>query len=146
MINLQFSNYNFRFQDRENGRYIFDIIRKKYILLTPEEWVRQNLLHYLVEQQHYPKGLISVEKEIKVGSLKKRYDIVVFDRERRPWMLIECKESGVPLTDNVLQQLMRYHQVLQCPYWLLCNGLESYCAMVNGEQVVWLSSLPFYNS
>ena len=145
MIGLQFAAYDFRFQDTEKGRYIFDVIRKKYVLLTPEEWVRQNLLHYLILQQGYPKGLISVEKEIKVGGLKKRYDIVVYDRERRPWMLIECKEAGVVLTDNVLQQLLRYHQVLQCPYWLLCNGPQSFCAAVLEGRVEWLSGLPAYN-
>ncbi|HET8572827.1 MAG TPA: type I restriction enzyme HsdR N-terminal domain-containing protein [Edaphocola sp.] len=145
MIGLQFPAYDFRFQDRTQGRYIFDIIRKKYVFLTPEEWVRQNLLHYLIDQQGYPKGLISIEKEIKVNGLKKRYDMVVFDRSRRPWMLIECKEAQVSITDDVLRQLLRYHQVLQCPYWMLSNGRQNFCAAVAEGHVEWLSRLPFYN-
>lgn len=145
MIGLKFAAYDFRFQETEKGRYIFDIIRKKYVFLTPEEWVRQNLMHYLIHQQGYPKGLISVEKEIRVNELKKRYDMVVFDRNRQPWMLIECKEAEVPIADNVLQQLLRYHQVLQCPYWMLSNGRQNFCAAILEGQVEWLSCLPAYN-
>lgn len=145
MMNLQFDQYPFRFQNKENGRHIFDIIRKKFILLTPEEWVRQNLLHFLIQQQGYPKGLISVEKEITLNQLKKRYDIVVFDKSRNPWMLIECKQPDVPITNNTLSQLMRYHQVLQCPFWVLSNGLETYCGAVSEGKVSWLSSFPLYN-
>lgn len=145
MISIRFETYPFRFQNKENGRFIYDIIRKKYIFLTPEEWVRQNLLHYLIQTQGYPKGLISVEKEIKVNGLKKRYDIVVFDKERNPWMLIECKEPEVPITDITLQQLLRYHQVLQCPYWMLSNGRQHFCGEVTGSNISWLNRLPAYN-
>lgn len=145
MINLQFENYPFQYKDEIKGRYIFDLIRKKYVLLQPEEWVRQNILHYLIKQMAYPKGLISVEREIRVNQLKKRYDIVVYDKERHPWMLIECKEWGVPITEKALNQLLSYHQVLQCAYWMLSNGNQHYCAQVNNGKVSWLSSLPDYN-
>jgi len=144
MITIPFAAYPFRFQDKDNGRYIYDIIRKKYVLLTPEEWVRQNLLHYLIEQQGYPKGLISVEKEIRVNGLKKRYDLVVFSKAMAPWMLVECKKPQVLITEQTLQQLLRYHQVLQCPFWMLSNGKQHYCGQVSDRQVTWLEALPEY--
>jgi len=127
----------------ENGRqYIFDPVRKKYVVLTPEEWLRQHVILYLTETLQYPSRLFSVEKEIKVGSLKKRYDIVVYDQELKPWMLIECKEANVPISDITLQQLLRYYQVLQCPYWMLVNGATAYCATIKGGNVSWLDALP----
>jgi len=146
MLNLQFPDYSFQIKDMDNTRKIFDIIRKKYVVLTPEEWVRQNILHYFLHEMNYPKGLISVEKEIKVHNLKKRYDIVIFDQQQKPWMLIECKEPGVNISDLTLEQLMRYHQVMQCPFWMLSNGNKSFCAKVNSGNVEWLYHLPPYNS
>ncbi|RYZ16542.1 MAG: type I restriction enzyme HsdR N-terminal domain-containing protein [Sphingobacteriales bacterium] len=147
MIALNFGQYPFRFKQELNQRYIFDIIRKKYVVLTPEEWVRQHILHYLCNDLQYPKGLISVEKEIKINNLKKRYDIVVYDGEHKPWMLIECKEPQVQITDQTLQQLLRYQNILQCPYWLLTNGAQHFCASVDSTGLVrWLDALPAYNS
>ena len=146
MLDLQFSAYDFRFKEEDGHRKIFDIIRKKFVVLTPEEWVRQHIIHYLLTEMKYPKGLISVEKEIKVNQLKKRYDIVIYDAFQKPWMLIECKEPKVPISDNTLEQLMRYHQVLQCPYWMLTNGQTSYCAQIEAGHIKWLPMLPVYNS
>jgi len=145
MIPIVFPQYDFKIKQLEHTRYIFDLIRKKYVLLTPEEWVRQHILHYLIQEMAYPKGLISVEKEIKVNQLKKRYDIVVFDGLQQPWMLIECKSADVPISDKTLMQLMRYHQVLQCPFWMLTNGRQNYCAQVESGQVKWLPDLPVHN-
>jgi hypothetical protein len=93
----------------------------------------------------YPKGLISVEKEIRVNQLKKRYDIVVYDGFQKPWMLIECKEGGVPISDKTLTQLLRYHQVLQCPFWMLTNGHQHFCAKVDAGRAEWLYTLPVYD-
>jgi hypothetical protein len=146
MFTLTFQQYNFRFRQQENVRYIFDFIRKKYVVLTPEEWVRQHILSYLCEDLKYPRGLISVEKEIKINNLKKRYDIVVYNDKQQPWMLIECKEPEVQITDNTLQQLLRYHNSLQCPYWFLTNGAQNFCALVKDGAVSWLPALPTYNS
>lgn len=145
MLNLQFEQYPFKYRDGENGRYIFCQIRRKYIFLTKEEWVRQNLIYYLIHRQGYPKGLISVEKGIIVNQLRKRYDIVVYDKTSKPWMLIECKEPDVAITEATLQQLLRYHSVLQCPFWMLSNGRQNYCATVQNGAVQWLSSLPSYD-
>ena len=146
MFSLVFPQHNFKFKQQENVRYIFDFIRKKYVVLTPEEWVRQHILLYLCEEMKYPKGLISVEKEIKINNLKKRYDIVVYDYEHKPWMLVECKEPETMIQDATLQQLLRYHNSLQCPFWLLTNGAQNFCAQVKEGQVTWLTALPAHNS
>lgn len=146
MIPIQFPEFKFRFQTEENNSYIFDFIRKKYVLLTPEEWVRQNVLHYLIHCLNYPAGLCSVEKEIKINNLKKRYDIVFFNQQRKPWMLIECKEPNVAISDQTLTQIIRYHQNLQCPFWFLTNGKRNFCAQVHPKGITWLDSLPLYNS
>ncbi|MDI9319474.1 MAG: type I restriction enzyme HsdR N-terminal domain-containing protein [Phycisphaerales bacterium] len=126
-----------------NIKLAWDIVRKKWIQLTPEEYVRQALLHYFIQQKHYPIGLIAVEKQIKYGSLDKRYDIVVFDRKQAPWLLVECKAPGVPITQNTLYQLLQYHSQIPCPYWLLSNGMESHCAQVSAT-INWLNELPQY--
>ena len=145
MLDLQFSTYDFKIKEDIDHRRIFDIIRKKFVVLTPEEWVRQHILHYLIEEMNYPKGLISVEKEIKVNQLKKRYDIVIYDHFQKPWMLIECKEPKVAISDSTLEQIMRYHQVLQCPFWMLTNGQSSFCAQIENGNIKWLNTLPTYN-
>lgn len=145
MFSLTYPQHDFRYRQQDNSRYIFDFIRKKYVVLTPEEWVRQHILVYLCEVMLYPKGLISVEKEIKINNLKKRYDIVVYDYDYKPWMLIECKEPGVQIREDTLQQLLRYHQVLQCPYWMLTNGEKHFCASVMEQKVTWLEGLPAHN-
>ena len=146
MLSFSFPPHDFKIRQQENGQYIFDFIRKKYVLLTPEEWVRQHILVHLCEVALYPKGLISVEKEIRINNLKKRYDIVVYDYNHKPWMLIECKEQNVPINDTTLQQLLRYHQQLQCPYWFLTNGVQHFCARVQNGTVSWLNHLPVHNS
>lgn len=145
MFSIKFPEHQFRYRQQDGQRFIFDSIRKKYVVLTPEEWVRQHILVYFTEVLLYPKGLISVEKEIRVNNLKKRYDIVVYNHHQQPWMLVECKEPGTPIKESTLQQLLRYHHVLQCPYWMLSNGTQHFCAAV-GTQVSWLNELPAYDS
>lgn len=144
MIQINFPEYPFRIKEENGRRYIFDLIRKKYVHLSPEEWVRQHLLVYLTETKAYPKGLIAVEKAIKVNGLTKRYDIVIFNRQQQPWMLIEVKEPTVGIATDTLEQLIRYHQVLQCSYWVLSNGRQHYCAAVRNHQVDWLRELPAF--
>ena len=94
-------------------------------MLTPEEWVRQNFLQYLTQTKKYPASLIAVEKEIKLGELKKRFDIVVYDKNSKPWMIVECKEMNVSLDKSVLDQILRYNISLDVPYLVITNG--SYC-------------------
>ena len=111
----------------EGGRqYIFDGIRKTWLLLTEEEWVRQNFVRYLTETLHYPTELIALEKELLLNDLKKRFDILVYNKDYKPWMLIECKAPEVLLDDAVLQQLLRYNIGLPAPYLVITNGNNTF--------------------
>ncbi len=145
MITLNFPPPEFSVKEENGRQWIWDRIRKKYIALTREEWVRQNILSYLCKVKAYPERLISVEKEIRVNNLRKRYDIVVYNTNLQPWMLIECKEPEVPINDTVLRQLLQYYNTIQCPYWMLTNGVSHYCAAISEGKVTWLSELPAYN-
>lgn len=117
----------------ETGKeLVFCMIRKKWVILTPEEWVRQNFLLYLTEKQCYPASLIAVEKQVLFGDVKKRFDIVVFDRQAKPFMIVECKEMNVPLTESVLNQVLRYNTNLQASYLFITNG--GHCAGFQTKQ------------
>ena len=125
MIKIEYPPYQPKIKE-ENGReLIFDEFRKRWIVLTPEEWVRQNFLQYLTQTKKYPASLIAVEKEIKLGELKKRFDIVVYDKNSKPWMIVECEELNVSLDKSVLDQILRYNISLDVPYLVITNG--SYC-------------------
>src|SRR3954469_6350353 len=105
MIAVQYPEPKFRTK-KENGRqYIFDSIRKAWLLLTEEEWVRQNFVNYLITKLNYPSTVIALEKEISLNDLKKRFDILIYDKDHKPWMLVECKEPNVNLGEDVLQQV-----------------------------------------
>ncbi|MGZ4049887.1 MAG: type I restriction enzyme HsdR N-terminal domain-containing protein, partial [Bacteroidia bacterium] len=108
MIKIEFPKQQVKVRQREGLNEVFDIIRKKWLQLTPEEWVRQNMIHYLFSKQ-YPASLIAVEKEIKLGELSKRCDLVIYNRRARPFMIIECKEMKVSLSEKALNQILRYH-------------------------------------
>jgi hypothetical protein len=144
MIQIDFSGITHQVKKADNKIYIFDIIRKKWLVLTPEEQVRQYLLQYMI-QAGYPKGMIAVEKTIKVGALNKRFDIIVYNRQHEPWMLIECKEPEVPITETTLHQLLNYQRTVQCRYWMLSNGHQHFCADAgNISDIKWLMALPPY--
>ncbi len=106
---------------------IFDVLRRKYVLLTPEEWVRQHFIHYLVNSLAYPKSLISVERGTTYNKLQKRTDICIYTNTGSPFLLVECKAAHVPITQEVVKQVSTYNQVLQAPYVVITNGLEHYC-------------------
>lgn len=126
---------------------MFDPVRKTWVILTPEEHVRQYLLQYFIERMQYPATLIAVEKKIQVGNLSKRFDIVVYNREHMPWLLAECKAPDVMLTEKTLHQLLTYHNKMQCSYWLVCNGHSAYCADATEiANIKWLEGLPRYDS
>jgi hypothetical protein len=125
MIKIEYPPYQPKIKKAGVKEFIFDEIRKRWIILTPEEWVRQNFLQYLTQTKKYPASLIAIEKEIKLGELKKRFDILVYDRNTKPWMIIECKEMDVTLDKSVLDQALRYNISLDVPYLVITNG--SYC-------------------
>jgi type I site-specific restriction endonuclease len=103
---------------------VFDIVRKKWIILTPEEWVRQHIIHWLIQEKKIALGLISVEKEIILNGTKKRYDVVVYTHQLTPHLVIECKAPEVALDESVLEQALRYNLELKAPYFMISNGLK----------------------
>ncbi|MGK7391693.1 MAG: type I restriction enzyme HsdR N-terminal domain-containing protein [Candidatus Cyclobacteriaceae bacterium M2_1C_046] len=120
------------------GKYhIFDIIRKKYILLTPEEWVRQHFIHYLCEHHGYPKGLIRVEGGLSYNRLLKRSDILIHDRQGDPYLLVECKSYDVKLNQKVIEQIAAYNKILNASYLMITNGLSHYCFAYNEEKDIY---------
>jgi hypothetical protein len=112
---------------------IFDTIRRKYVLLTPEEWVRQHLLHYLTEEKKFPLSLIAVEKSVKVNSLPRRTDVLVYNSKLEKLLLAECKAPSVKITQTVFDQAARYNMTLDVKYFVLTNGLETYCCTIDHE-------------
>jgi hypothetical protein len=125
MIKIVYPEPSFRIRQEEGKDFIFDSIRKKWMLLTPEEWVRQNFIQYLVQVKQYASSLIAVEKEMSLGELKKRFDILVYDRDHQPWMMIECKAPAVKLDEEVLQQVLRYNISIPVQYIVITNGEQT---------------------
>jgi len=142
MIKIVYPSYQPKIKKEAEKEFIFDEFRKRWVVLTPEEWVRQNFLQYLTQIKKYPPSLIAIEKEIKLGELKKRFDIVVYDSNTKPWMIIECKEMNVALDKKVLDQVLRYNINMQVPYLVITNG--NYCMAVKSENraIVEISDLP----
>jgi hypothetical protein len=122
MIAVQYPEPQFRMKKENDKQYIFDAIRKSWLLLTEEEWVRQNFVSYLTITLHYPSTVIALEKEFSLNDLKKRFDILVYDGQHRPWMLVECKEPKVALNEDVLQQVLRYNISVPVKYIVITNG------------------------
>jgi hypothetical protein len=141
MISISYPPHQFKIKTTNGKELIFDECRKSWVALTPEEWVRQNLLQYLLQTMHYPQSLIAVEKEISLGDLKKRFDIVVF-KDSKPWMIIECKEINVPLTEAVMTQILNYNITLQVEYLVITNGNETHALHLMNGSFVWLERLP----
>jgi len=147
MQKLNFPVYSFRFKNSENKVSIFDEIRKKFILLTPEEWVRQHVVQFLLQDKKYPKSYINVEKLIKINDLSKRYDGVVFQPNGEIFLLIECKAPEVPISQQTFDQIARYNLVLKAKYLMVTNGLNHYfCQMdFENEKYVFLRELPEFD-
>lgn len=147
MLKLNFPPYQFRFKNSENKYAIFDEIRKKFIILTPEEWVRQHVVHHLIYDKKYPKSWINVEKLIKLNDLTKRYDVVVFNPDGSIFLLVECKAPEVTITQQTFDQIARYNLALKAKYLMVTNGLEHYfCQMdYENEKYQFLRDLPPLN-
>ncbi len=121
-MNVKFPEPQFTIKKEGEKRYIFDVIRKTWLLLTGEEWVRQNFVSYLIKGMQYPASLIALEKEIVLNDLKKRFDILVYNKSHQPWMLVECKAPEIALNENVLQQVLRYNITVPVKYLVITNG------------------------
>ena len=126
---------------------IFDEFRKKFVLLTPEEWVRQHFAHFLVNQLNVPASLMALEKKIIMNGLNRRFDIVVYSRKANPILIVECKASSVPITQAVFDQVARYNSVLKSPYLLITNGLLHHACKIDFDQmnIEYLNVLPLYS-
>ncbi|HEX2608914.1 MAG TPA: type I restriction enzyme HsdR N-terminal domain-containing protein [Flavisolibacter sp.] len=122
MIPIRFPEPQFRLKKEGGQTFVFDTIRRSWIQMTEEEWVRQNFVAYLVQTLGYPSSLIALEKEIQLHELRKRFDILVYDRHHQPWMLVECKAPEVPLNESVLQQVLRYNMSVPVHYIIITNG------------------------
>ena len=146
MQKLNFQHYQFRFKNSENIVTIFDEIRKRFIVLTPEEWVRQHCINFLIEEKQYPKSLINVEKEIKINGLNKRYDIVVYNTDGTIHILIECKAPKINITQKTFDQIAQYNLELNASYLMVTNGLNHYyCTMdFTAKCYHFLRDLPMY--
>jgi len=148
MQQLNFPSFSFRFKNSENKVSIFDAIRKKFIILTPEEWVRQHVVQFLMIEKNYPKSLLNVEKVLQVNGLRKRYDIVVYNSDGTIHILIECKAPEVTISQSTFDQIAQYNMTLQSNYLMVTNGLNHYfCQMDNeNEKYQFLTELPNYQS
>lgn len=148
MQELNFSKFSFRFKNNENKVSIFDTIRKKFVILQPEEWVRQHCIQFLIEEKKYPKSLINVEKELIINNLKKRYDIVIFNTDGSIHLIVECKAPKIQIKQNTFDQIARYNLALNASYLMVTNGLNHYyCQMdFKNECYQFLKSIPNYNS
>lgn len=144
MIKIEYPPYKPKIKEEAGHEFIFDGIRKKWVALTPEEWVRQNFLQYLLLVKNYPAALIAVEKEIMLGDVKKRYDIVVFDKNSSPFMLIECKEMGVRLSEDVLNQVLSYNIAMQVPCLVITNGTHCMAFNCAGGKLSEVRELPLF--
>ena len=128
---LNLPEYKFRLKRQNEKVYIFDSYRKKYVVLTPEEWVRQNVLEFLVKEKGYPKDWIAVEKEININGLKRRYDALVYNKNEDVYLLIEFKAPKIKIDEKVFSQIAAYNFELKAPYLLVSNGMEHYFAKMD---------------
>ena len=147
MLKLNFPTYSFRFKNSENKVSIFDAIRKKFIILTPEEWVRQHVVQFLLEEKQYPKSLINVEKVLLVNGLRKRYDVVVFNPDGSIFVLVECKAPEIKTAQTTFDQIARYNMTLKAEFLMVTNGLNHYFCLMDfeNEKYTFLENLPNYN-
>lgn len=122
MIKIAYPQHPFKIKNEGGKEIIFDEVRKRWTRLTPEEWVRQNFLQYLIQVKSYPTSLIAIEKEISLGELKKRFDILIYNSSHQPWMMVECKAMQVPLHEKVLEQVLRYNLSTPVDFLVITNG------------------------
>lgn len=134
MLQLEFPNYTFKIKNSGNGNYIFDEIRKKYIKLTKEEWVRQNCVKFLINEKNFSSVLINIEKTIKINNLSKRYDIVVYKPDGGIKLLVECKSPEIKINQRTFDQIAVYNMNLKSEQLMVTNGLEHYYCEVNYEK------------
>lgn len=147
MCSLNLPNYPHKIKQENNKAYIFDFLRKKYLVLTPEEWVRQHFVHYLINHKNFPASLIVIEKGLKLNEMQKRADVLVYDKTRNPMVLVECKATTVKITQKTFNQIACYNMVFKVPYLIVTNGLQHYCCKIdfNKQSFVFLEDIPMFD-
>lgn len=148
MQKLNLPEYQYTIRAIGEKKEIFDTIRKKYVALSPEEWVRQNFISFLIKNKNYPETLISVETELKLFNVKKRTDILIFQNTGKALMIVECKAAEVKINQDVFDQIARYNMALKVNYLVVTNGLNHYCCFLDYENdsYTFLENIPDYDS
>ena len=146
MERLNLPTYNFKLKNSQNKTLIFDKLRKKYVVLTPEEWVRQHFVHFLMDKKKYPETLIAIEKQLIINNLKKRTDILIFNTNGNPEIIVECKAPSVKISQETFDQIARYNIKLNAKFLIVTNGITHfYCQMdFNNKTYIFLKDLPSY--
>lgn len=146
MRQLNLPEYSFRISGKEGSEMILDQLRKKYVRLTPEEWVRQNFIQYLINEGSYPPGLIGVEVMFNLNKLKRRVDILVHNRAGKPVLIVECKAPEIAVNDKVFDQIVVYNLGLKVPFIVVTNGLDHYACKIDFEtnRYEFLLAIPLY--
>ena len=144
MQKLNFPSYSFRLKSSENKTLIFDIVRKKYVVLTPEEWVRQHTIHFLHFEKKYPLSLMAVEKQLKINSLTRRTDIVLYQNDGKPYIIVECKAPSVRISQEVFDQIARYNMKLNAQLIMVTNGISHFYSFIDykNQTYQFLAELP----
>lgn len=146
MLELNLPPYGKKITKKDDKPFILDVIRRQYVALTPEEWVRQNFVHFLIEYKGYPQSLMANEVQLKLNGMSRRCDTVVYDRTLRPRVIVEYKAPSVSITQKVFEQICRYNMVLQVDYLIVSNGLAHYCCRIDypTRSYTFLQEIPEY--
>ena len=148
MFRLNLPPYPIKIQEKGEKRQIFDFLRRKWVALTPEEWVRQHFTHYLVEQKGYPKGLLANEVELRIGEKRLRCDTIIYNKELRPRMIVEYKAPTIQIQQKTFDQISAYNLLLKVDYLIVSNGLQHYCCQMDYEhqKYLFLRDIPDYEN
>ncbi|MDT8411568.1 MAG: type I restriction enzyme HsdR N-terminal domain-containing protein [Vicingaceae bacterium] len=146
MHQLNLPEYDYKVKREHNKEYIFDVIRKKYLVLTPEEWVRQHVVSFLINHKHFPKSFIVIEKGLVFNEMQKRADVLVYNQQLKPLFLVECKAPHIKISEATFEQIARYNMVFKVPYLLVTNGMNHYCCKIDfeNESYTFLEDIPDY--
>lgn len=147
MQQLNLPEYDFKVKRELNKEYIFDVIRKKYLVLTPEEWVRQHVVSFLINHKKFPKSLIVIEKGLVFNEMQKRADVLIYNKQLQPLFMVECKAPHIKITEATFEQIARYNMVFKVPYLLVTNGMNHYCCKIDfkNESYTFLEDIPDYS-
>jgi hypothetical protein len=148
MIKLNLPSYTFQYKDEEQNKYIFDNIRKKYVILTAEDWVRQNFIQYLIQEKHYPASRMAVEMQITLNKLSKRCDVIFFSKSGSPLIIVECKSTRINISQDTFDQIVRYNMKLMAKYLIVTNGMMHFCILIDHEKnnYTFLKEIPEYET